>query len=80
MENRRFFLIAVFGALLFFTYQTWQKDFPARAPVAAATPASTTPAATAPGEDALPSAPAAASKGVTANSTVTRLNSANLHR
>ena len=59
MENRRFFLIAIFGALLFFTYQTWQKDHPAfvaaqqaSAPVAAA-------ATVTPGEDALPSAPAA---------------------
>lgn len=55
MENRRFFLFAVFGALLFFTYQTWKKDYPASlmAPVAAtATPA----AIAAAGEDALPAA------------------------
>jgi len=39
MENRRFFLIAIFGVLLFLTYQAWQKDHPktpvARAPAAA---------------------------------------------
>ncbi|ROH93705.1 membrane protein insertase YidC [Stagnimonas aquatica] len=29
MESRRFFLIAIFGVLLFFTYQAWQKDHPA---------------------------------------------------
>ena len=28
MENRRFFLIAIFGVLLFLTYQAWQKDHP----------------------------------------------------
>lgn len=35
MENRRFFLIAIFGVLLFLTYQAWQKDHPK--PVASAT-------------------------------------------
>ncbi|MES2885928.1 MAG: membrane protein insertase YidC, partial [Pseudomonadota bacterium] len=70
MENRRFFLIAVFGALLFFTYQTWQKDYPVRVPVAAATTASSpAPVAAAPGEDALPSAPAAAGAVAAAAST-----------
>lgn len=58
MENRRFFLIAIFGALLFFTYQTWQKDHPTNL----ATPQATAPvaarAAATVGEDALPSAPA----------------------
>ncbi|TAJ54748.1 MAG: membrane protein insertase YidC [Nevskiaceae bacterium] len=38
MESRRFFLIAIFGVLLFFTYQAWQKDHPAVAtPAVAAT-------------------------------------------
>ena len=38
MESRRFFLIAIFGVLLFFTYQAWQKDHPvAPKTVAAAT-------------------------------------------
>src|SRR5690606_30508833 len=27
MENRRFILIAVFGAILFFIYQAWQTDY-----------------------------------------------------
>jgi YidC/Oxa1 family membrane protein insertase len=57
MENRRFFLIAIFAALLFFTYQTWQKDFPKTAPVAAPAAA---PATAVVGEDALPTAPTAA--------------------
>lgn len=65
MENRRFFLIAVFGALLFFTYQTWQKDFPA---AVASAPVVSAPAAVtaAPGEDPLPSAPVGAAAGSTA--------------
>ena len=57
MENRRFFLFAVFGALLFFTYQTWQKDFPPLPPQPQVQPAVVP---TAPGEDALPVAPGAA--------------------
>ncbi|MDO9452641.1 MAG: membrane protein insertase YidC [Stagnimonas sp.] len=70
MENRRFFLFAVFGALLFFTYQTWKKDYPASliAPVAAtATPA---PIA-APGEDALPAAATAAPTGAVSTTETT---------
>ncbi len=56
MENRRFFLFAVFGALLFFTYQTWKKDQPV-AINSAATVAVTAPAAQPLGYDALPGAP-----------------------
>ena len=37
MENRRFILIALIGVILFFIYQTWQKDH-ALAPVAAVMP------------------------------------------
>ena len=62
MENRRFFLFAIFGALLFFTYQTWKKDHPstvATEPVAIATAAVAVAATST--EDALPSAPARAS-------------------
>ena len=28
LENRRFFLYAIFGVILFLTYQAWQKDHP----------------------------------------------------
>lgn len=60
MENRRFFLIAVFGALLFFTYQTWKKDHPVNAAPAAVASAPAAAAVAAPGEDPLPVAPASA--------------------
>ncbi len=64
MENRRFFLFAVFGALLFFTYQTWKKDSSAlsastSATIQAAGPAAVAAMPAAPGEDALPAAPTA---------------------
>jgi len=62
MENRRFFLFAVFGALLFFTYQTWKKDTQVTAPPGTQTAATTTSpsaAAVTPAEDPLPSAPTA---------------------
>lgn len=41
MENRRFILIALLGAVLFFMYQAWVKDFApvAETPVAASAPA-----------------------------------------
>ena len=57
MENRRFFLFAVFGALLFFTYQTWKKDYPA--PVVQEQAAAVQSAPVATSGDALPAAPAA---------------------
>ena len=38
MENRRFLLIALFGAVLFFIYQAWQNDYPPASAVSA-TPA-----------------------------------------
>ncbi len=60
MENRRFFLFAVFGALLFFTYQTWKKDNPTPPPVTATAPAPAATAAITAGDDALPAAPVAA--------------------
>jgi len=44
MENRRFFLIAIFGVLLFLTYQAWQKDHPK-------TPVVTAPAAAVASDD-----------------------------
>lgn len=56
MENRRFFLIAIFAALMFFTYQTWQKDHPALPPSASVEPSAT---AALPGDEALPKAPSA---------------------
>ena len=63
MENRRFFLIAIFAALLFFTYQTWQKDYPATTAPAVTAPAqSSSPVAV--GDDALPAAPATAAAAV----------------
>ena len=37
MENRRFFLFAILGVLLFLSYQTWQKDYP-KAELATAEP------------------------------------------
>jgi YidC/Oxa1 family membrane protein insertase len=36
MENRRFFLIALIGVVLFFTYQAWQQDYGPQAQPAAA--------------------------------------------
>lgn len=56
MENRRFFLIAIFAALMFFTYQTWQKDHPALPPAASTEPVAT---AALQGDEALPRAPSA---------------------
>lgn len=56
MENRRFFLLAVFGALAFFTYQTWKKDhpvIPVEAAIATADLVDTVPLT----GDALPAAP-----------------------
>ena len=40
MENRRFFLLAALGVILFFLYQTWQKDYAQGSPppVASAQP------------------------------------------
>lgn len=69
MENRRFFLFAVFGALLFFTYQTWKKDHPEQPVAASAAPAAqaaidSLPAA--PQEDPLPGAPTAATSSAAA--------------
>ena len=64
MENRRFFLFAVFGALLFFTYQTWKKDFPAAVATPPAAVAASAIAPPAVGEDSLPAAPAAAKPGL----------------
>ena len=61
MENRRFFLIAIFGVLLFLTYQAWQKDHPKTLPASVpATAITASDAITAPAsQDALP-VPAAA--------------------
>jgi YidC/Oxa1 family membrane protein insertase len=53
MENRRFFLIAIFAVLCFFTFQTWKRE---HAPVIEQAPA------TALAEDPLPAAPAPAAK------------------
>ena len=44
MENRRFILIALLGAVLFFMYQAWIKDFAPAAETPAATSASASPA------------------------------------
>ena len=44
MENRRFILIALLGAVLFFIYQSWIKDFAPVAETPAATSASAAPA------------------------------------
>ena len=66
MENRRFFLIAIFGVLLFLTYQAWQKDHP-KAPTTVAAPApADVDAAVAPVlQDALPTPAAAGTPGAT---------------
>ena len=43
LENRRFFLMAIFGVLLFFTWQAWKKEHPELATVTA--PVAASPAA-----------------------------------
>ncbi|SER02267.1 YidC/Oxa1 family membrane protein insertase [Solimonas aquatica] len=60
MENRRFILIGILGALLFFIYQAWQKDYPAAAPVpaTAAAPAADVPKAAATETSAAAATPA----------------------
>jgi YidC/Oxa1 family membrane protein insertase len=71
MENRRFFLLAALGVILFFLYQTWQKDFAqgnTPQPAAATEPASVDAAL----EDQAPSAlPAADVPAATAVATET---------
>ena len=64
MENRRFFLFAIFGALLFFTYQTWKKDHPETVLPPAATTTATAPVA---GDDSLPPAPKAVTSAAVAS-------------
>lgn len=64
MENRRFFLIAIFGVLLFLTYQAWQKDHP-KAVAPAGTPAAITAPDTSPLQDALPTPAVANLPGTT---------------